>query len=174
MSLGSLRDLMTDELRDLYSAEHQLVRLLPQMARAASAPTLRLALDGHLNQTVHQALRLERIMLRQLGLDPRGRRCRGMEGLLVEARDVLEQTGVGAVCDAALVAVAQRIKHYEIAAYEAALRYALILGRCDIADFLHQSLEEERATERVLTELAERDIDAVAARVENDPAERAG
>jgi ferritin-like metal-binding protein YciE len=174
MSLGSLRDLMTDELRDLYSAEHQLVRLLPQMARAASAPALHLVLDRHLNQTVHQALRLERIMLRQLNLDPRGRRCRGMEGLLVEARDVLERTGADAVSDAALVAVAQRIKHYEIAAYEAALRYALILGRGDIADFLHQSLEEERATEQLLTELAEHEIDAVAAGVDYDRPDRAG
>lgn len=174
MSLGTLRDLMTEALRDLYNAEHQLVRLLPQMARAASAPALRLVLTRHLSQTVHQALRLEHIMLRQLGLHPRGRRCRGMEGLLVEARDVLEQTAVGAVSDAALVAAAQRIKHYEIAAYEAALRYALILGRGDIAAFLQESLEEERVTEEHLTELAEHEIDAVAAGVEYDRPERAG
>jgi ferritin-like metal-binding protein YciE len=163
MALGSLRDLMIDELRDLYSAEHQLVKLLPQMAKAASAPALRLALDRHLTQTINQALRLDRIIVRLLGVDPRGRRCRAMEGLVAQARDVLQEQPAGGVMDAALVAAGQRIEHYEIAAYECALRRALVLGHPDVADFLQQSLEEEQAAEALLTALAEHEIDAFAA-----------
>jgi ferritin-like metal-binding protein YciE len=165
MSLATLRDLMIDELRNLYSAEHQLVRLLPQMAKAASASALRLALDRHLAQTINQSLRLDRIIVRLLGVDPRGRRCRAMEGLVLQVRDVLEEQPAGGVMDAAIVAAGQQIEHYEIAAYECALRRALVLGRLDIADFLQQSLEEEQAAEELLAALAEHEIDAFAAEV---------
>jgi len=162
MALETLRDLMIDELQDLYSAEHQHVKLMPQMARAASAPALRLALDRHLAQTVNQALRLDRILVRRLGTDPRGRRSRSMEGLVGQVRDLLEQQDTGSVLDAALVAAAQRIEHYEIAAYECGLRRALVLGRPDIADFLQQSLEEEQAAAELFAALAEHEIDATA------------
>jgi ferritin-like metal-binding protein YciE len=168
-ALATLRDLMIDELRDLYSAEHQLVKLLPQMARAASAPALRLALDRHLTQTVNQALRLDRIIVRLLGVDPRGRRCRGMEGLVAQARDMLEQEPIGGVMDAAIVAAGQRIEHYQIAAYECSRRRALVLGRPDVADFLQQSLEEEQAAEELLTALAAHELDAFAAEAPEGP-----
>lgn len=169
MALATLRDLMIDELRDLYSAEHQLVKLLPRMAKAASAPALRLALDRHLTQTVNQALRLDRIIVRLLGVDPRGRRCRAMEGLVAQARDVLEQEPTGGVMDAAIVAAGQRIEHYQIAAYECGLRRAMVLGQPEVADFLQQSLEEEQAAEELLTALAVHEIDAFAAAAPEGP-----
>jgi len=163
MALGTLRDLMVDELRDLYSAEHQLVKLLPQMAKAATAPALKIALERHLSQTVNQALRLDRIIVRLLGGDPRGHRCRAMEGLVAQAYEVIQQRPAGRVMDAALVAAGQRIEHYEIAAYECGLRRALVLGQVGIADFLQQSLEEEQAAQELLTALAEHEIDDFAA-----------
>jgi ferritin-like metal-binding protein YciE len=133
MSRDNLKGLMIERLRDLYQAEHLLVKALPPMARAATAP--------------------------ELSVDPRGRRCRGMEGILAEAYEILEPYSPGSVTDAALIAAAQRIEHYEIAAYECVRRYALLLGRPDIADFVQQSLEEEEDANRQLAAVAEHEID---------------
>jgi ferritin-like metal-binding protein YciE len=158
MSRDNLKGLLIERLRDLYQAEHLLVKALPPMARAASAPALRNVLERHVVQTVNQSQRLDKIF-RRLAVDPRGRRCRGMEGILAEAYEVLEPYSPGSVTDAALIAAGQRIEHYEIAAYECVRRYALLLGRPDIADFAQQSLDEEEDTNRRLAEIAAHDID---------------
>jgi len=158
MSRDNLKGLMIERLRDLYQAEHLLVKALPPMARAAAAPELRNVLERHVVQTVNQSQRLDKIF-RRLSVDPRGRRCRGMEGILAEAYEVLEPYSPGSVTDAALIAAAQRIEHYEIAAYECVRRYALLLGRPDIADFVQQSLEEEEDANRRLAAVAEHQID---------------
>ena len=155
MALETLRDLMIDELRDLYNAEHQHVKLLPQMARAASASALRLAFDRHMAQTVNQALRLDRIVVRRLGIDPGGRRSRSMEGLVAQARDLLEQQDTGSVLDAALVAAAQRIEHYEIAAYGTVVAYAKQLGLRDAMQLLRETLQGEEETDKKLTQIAQ-------------------
>ncbi len=158
MSRDNLKGLMIERLRDLYQAEHLLVKALPPMARAATAPELRNVLERHVVQTVNQSQRLDKIF-RRLSVDPRGRRCRGMEGILAEAYEILEPYSPGSVTDAALIAAAQRIEHYEIAAYECVRRYALLLGRPDIADFVQQSLEEEEDANRQLAAVAEHEID---------------
>jgi ferritin-like metal-binding protein YciE len=158
MSRDNLKGLMIERLRDLYQAEHLLVKALPPMARAATAPELRNVLERHVVQTVNQSQRLDKIF-RRLSVDPRGRRCRGMEGILAEAYEILEPYSPRSVTDAALIAAAQRIEHYEIAAYECVRRYALLLGRPDIADFVQQSLEEEEDANRQLAAVAEHEID---------------
>jgi ferritin-like metal-binding protein YciE len=158
MSRDNLKGLLIERLRDLYQAEHLLVKALPPMANAASSPALRHVLERHVVQTVNQSQRLDKIF-RRLTVDPRGRRCRGMEGLLAEAYEILEPYSPGSVTDAALIAAAQRIEHYEIAAYECVRRYALLLGRPDIADFVQQSLEEEEDANTRLAALAEHEID---------------
>ncbi len=174
MSRDNLKGLMIERLRDLYHAEHLLVKALPPMAIAASAPALKDLLERHVVQTVNQSQRLDKIFKR-LGADPRGRRCRGMEGILAEAYDVLEPYSPGSVTDAALIAAGQRIEHYEIAAYECVRRYALLLGRPDIADFVQQSLEEEDAANEHLAALAEHEVDFHAlADASAEPVERAG
>ena len=174
MSRDNLKGLMIERLRDLYHAEHLLVKALPPMARAASAPALKAALEHHVVQTVNHAQRLDQIF-RRLAVDPRGRRCRGMEGVLSEAYEVLEPYSPGSVTDAALIAAGQRIEHYEIAAYECVRRYALLLGRPDMADLVQQSLDEEHQANDRLAALAEHDIDFHAlAEAAAQPAERAG
>ena len=174
MSRDNLKGLMIERLRDLYHAEHLLVKALPPMARAASAPALKDALERHVVKTVNHAQRLDKIF-RRLAVDPRGRRCRGMEGVLSEAYEVLEPYSPGSVTDAALIAAGQRVEHYEIAAYECVRRYALLLGRPDIADSAQQSLEEEQEANDRLAALAEHDIDFHAlAEATVAPAECAG
>jgi ferritin-like metal-binding protein YciE len=116
MSIDNLQDLRVEELRDMYHAENQLVKALPKLAKAASTPGLKKAFEQHLKQTETQVGRIDQIF-EQLGGSPKGKRCKGMEGLLNEGDDVLNEKGPGAVIDAALIGAAQRVEHYEIAAY---------------------------------------------------------
>jgi ferritin-like metal-binding protein YciE len=161
MSINSLQDLMVEELRDMYHAENQLVKALPKMAEAASTPALKQAFEHHLEQTENQVNRIEEIF-EQLGGDPKGKRCKGMEGIITEGAEVIDQEGPDAVIDAALIAAAQRVEHYEIAAYGCILSYANLLGLGDVAKLVEQSLEEEEAADQLLSELAETEVNTLA------------
>jgi ferritin-like metal-binding protein YciE len=150
----SLRKLYIDELRDLYSAENQLVKALPKMAKAASSEELRQGFEDHLEQTRGQVQRLETIF-ESLGESPKGKKCAGMEGLVKEGSETMEEDYEGAVMDAALIGAAQRVEHYEIAAYGTARELANVLGESDQVSLLEETLEEEKATDEKLTELAQ-------------------
>ena len=149
----SLRDLYIEELQDLYSAEGQIIDALPQMSAAATSPNLKRALEEHLEQTSVQRERLE-LVFKALGVQPGGRRCAGMEGLITEGRERLRQDGPGDVKDAALIAAAQRVEHYEMAGYGTARTYARLLGDSDSERLLQQTLDEEGAADHRLTDVA--------------------
>ncbi|HKT60920.1 MAG TPA: ferritin-like domain-containing protein [Gemmatimonadales bacterium] len=154
MPLESLQDLFLNELKDIYNAEKQIVRALPRMAKAAEAPELEQAFTTHLRETEGQVERLERIF-KSLGHTPRGKTCKGMQGLLEEGKEILEDEGAPEVIDAALIAAAQRVEHYEIAAYGCLRTYAQLLGLGEADRLLNQTLEEEESADQKLTALAE-------------------
>lgn len=154
MPLDSLRDLYTDELKDLYNAENQLLKALPRMAKKASAPELKEALTEHLEVTRAQVERLEQIF-DALGVSPKGKKCKAMEGLIEEGKEVINEDGDPAVIDAALIACAQRVEHYEMAGYGCVRTFAALLGYDDAAALLQQTLDEEGEADKKLTELAE-------------------
>ena len=153
MSEG-LKELYIDELKDLYNAENQLVKALPKMAKAASSEELRQGFEEHLEQTRGHVQRLEKIF-KSLGESPKGKKCKGMEGLVAEGAEVMEEDFEDSVMDAALIGAAQRVEHYEIAAYGTACAFAEVLGESDQASLLNETLEEERETDEKLTKLAE-------------------
>lgn len=154
MSMESLQDLFVDELRDLYNAESQLIKALPKMAKAASSKELKMAFEEHLEQTREQVERLDKIF-EQLGTKRKSRKCRGMEGVLEEGKEIIEEEASPAVKDAALIAAAQKAEHYEIASYGTVRTYAQMLGNTEAARLLQQTLDEEGQTDRKLTSLAE-------------------
>ncbi len=162
MSLDSLEKLFLEELKDVYNAEKQILRALPKMAKAAETPQLKQAFTQHLKETEGQVQRLERIF-KELGQAVRGKKCKGMEGLLEEGKEVLEEEGEPAVLDAALIASAQRVEHYEIAAYGCLRTYAHLLGYANAERLLQETLEEEEAADRKLTQLGESGINQAAA-----------
>jgi ferritin-like metal-binding protein YciE len=149
-----LRQLYIDELKDLYSAENQLVKALPKMAEAASSDELRQGFEQHLEQTKGQVQRLEKIF-KALGESPKGKKCKGMEGLVEEGSEVIDEDFEGSLMDAALIGAAQRVEHYEIAAYGTVCAFAEELGETEQASLLTETLEEEKATDEKLTELAQ-------------------
>jgi ferritin-like metal-binding protein YciE len=159
MKLDSLRDLYIDELRDLYNAENQLLKALPKMAKGASTPELASAIEHHLEETKGQVNRLENIF-RNLGVNPKGKRCRAMEGLIEEGKEVLDAEGEPSVLDAALIAAAQRVEHYEIAGYGCARTFAQLLGDSGAANLLQETLNEEANADKKLTEIAEHMVNA--------------
>ena len=154
MSLDSLQSLFLDELKDVYHAEKQLVEALPRMAKAADSAELQRAFSDHLAETKGQVERLERI-LQELGQPARGKRCKGMEGLLEEGKEIMQEEGEPAVIDAALIAAAQRVEHYEIAAYGCLRTYAQLLGHENAAKLLSQTLAEEEAADEKLTTIGQ-------------------
>ncbi len=154
MELKSLQDLLVLELKDLYDAEQQIMDALPRMAEAASHPELRHAFEQHLETTREQVQRLDRIF-DDLGEKPMGHKCKGMEGLIREGREMIEQAGDSSVRDAGLIGAAQRIEHYEIASYGTARAFAERLGMNEAAQLLQQTLDEEGETDQRLTTLAE-------------------
>ena len=153
MTHQDLRQLYIDELKDLYSAESQLVKALPKMAKAASSEELRSAFLEHLEETKGQVERLETIF-DALEESPKGKKCAGMEGLVKEGSEVMDEDYEGAVMDAALIGAAQRVEHYEIAGYGTASEFAELLGESEHVTLLNQTLEEEKETDEKLTELA--------------------
>ena len=164
MSLDSLEKLFLEELKDVYNAEKQLLRALPRMAKAAESPELQQAFNKHTKETEGQVQRLERVF-QELGQSARGKTCKGMQGLVEEGKDVMEKEGEGPVIDAALIASAQRVEHYEIAAYGCLRTYAQLLGLEQAVQLLQQTLDEEEATDKILTQLGESGINEAAASV---------
>src|SRR5882762_468168 len=154
MKLNSLRKLYLEELRDIYSAETQLVKALPKMAKGASSDELKEAFQSHLEQTKEHVERLTQIF-DQLDEKPTGKTCQGMKGLIEEGSEMLEQEGDESVIDAGLIAAAQRVEHYEIAAYGTVRTFANLLGEDEAAELLQQTLDEEGETDKQLSELAE-------------------
>jgi len=156
MKLTSLHDLYIAELKDLYDAENRIVKALPKMAEAANSPELRTAFEQHLEQTRGHVDRLEQIF-QQMDEAPKGQKCKGMEGLIDEGEDMIDEgdDAPPAVSDAALIASAQRVEHYEIAAYGTVRNFARRLGFDDHARLLQQTLDEEGETDKKLTDLAE-------------------
>lgn len=154
MPNGSLRGLYIDELRDLYSAETQLVKALPKMAKASSNAELRQAFEEHLRQTSEQVSRLEQIF-DMLEEKPTGKKCLGMEGLVKEGAETMKEDYEDAVMDAALIGAAQRVEHYEIAAYGTVREFAKLMGEDEHVSLLEETLEEEKQTDEKLTQLAE-------------------
>jgi ferritin-like metal-binding protein YciE len=146
MSLASLNSLFQSELKDIYHAEKQLLQALPRLAKAAEAPELEQAFLSHLKETENQVVRLEQVF-KALDMPARGKVCRGMKGLVEEGRELLEEGESGPVLDAALIAAAQRVEHYEIAAYGCLRTYAQLLGLPDLAKLLSDTLAEEEAAD---------------------------
>ncbi|MBC7870084.1 MAG: ferritin-like domain-containing protein [Chitinophagaceae bacterium] len=163
MALENLRDLYIEQLRDIYSAETQLTEALPKMAKAASNTELRKGFEGHLKETQEHIKRLEQIF-KGLDVKSSGKKCKGMEGLIKEGVEMIEEEGADAVKDAGLIAAAQRIEHYEIAAYGTVHAYAETLGEDAAGPLLMQTLDEEKATDHKLTQLAETHLNAEAQR----------
>jgi ferritin-like metal-binding protein YciE len=149
----NFKKLYVDELKDLYSAENQLVKALPKMAEAASSDGLREGFEAHLEQTKGQVQRLETIF-QSLNESPKGKKCVAMEGLVKEGSEVMEEKFEDAVLDAALIGAAQRVEHYEIAAYGTVCEFARVLGETEHASLLEKTLGEERETDEKLTKLA--------------------
>ena len=162
MELQSLRDLYIDELKDLYSAEKQLVKALPKMAKNATNPDLKKAFTDHLEQTEEHVSRLERIF-ESLEASPRGKKCVGMEGLIEEAKEMLEEDAEEDVLDAGLISKAQHVEHYEMAGYGTVRRFAQILGETEHVELLEQTLNEEKEADQLLTQLADGSINIEAA-----------
>ena len=172
MSLDSLEKLFHEELKDVFNAEKQLVQNLPRMAKAAASPELQAAFTKHHKETQEQVKRLEQVF-RELGQAPRGKQCKGMAGLMEEGKEIMQEDGDDAVIDAALIAAAQRVEHYEIAAYGCLVSYAELLGLNAAVKLLQQNLAEEEATDKALTQLAEGGLNeaALAAAAEGEEEE---
>jgi ferritin-like metal-binding protein YciE len=161
MQVSTLNDLFVKELRDVYNAERQLIRTLPTMAKKANSPDLAKAIEVHLEQTQQQAKRLEQAF-DLLDVSSRGPVCKGMKGIIDEGKETLEETDEPDVTDAGIIASAQKVEHYEIATYGTLCEYANVLGHSEIADLLKTTLEEEKAADQKLSQLAERGINAMA------------
>ena len=157
MALESLQDLYLEQLRDLHSAERQIIEALPKMIEQTSHPELRQAFELHLRQTEEQLRRLEQIGQKS-GQKLTGHKCKGMEGLLEEGEELMKERADSDVLDAALISAAQRVEHYEMAGYGCARTYAQLLGLDDDAQILQRTLDEEGETDHSLTALAERVI----------------
>ena len=155
-----LKELFIDELKDLYNAENQLVKALPKMAKASEFPELKAGFEQHLEQTKAHVERLESI-LAKLGENPKGKKCKGMEGLVDEGAEAIEEYK-GSVLDAALIGGARRVEHYEIAGYGTVIAMAKLLGESEHARVLEQTLNEEKETDAKLTSLSEK-VNATAA-----------
>ena len=163
MKLESLKDLYHEQLRDLYSAETQLLDALPKMAKAAKSAKLKAGFEKHLKETEGQVARLEQIF-EALGEKPTGKTCKAMKGLIAEGEEAIEEDAEPAVKDASLIAAAQRVEHYEMAGYGTVIAYAKTLNDAAGMKLLQATLAEEEATDEALTELAEHTINPKAAK----------
>jgi ferritin-like metal-binding protein YciE len=160
-AIMNLQDLLVNQLRDVYSAEKQLVTALPKMAKATTSDELKEAITSHLQQTQEHVSRLEQIF-EQLGVSSRGPKCKGMEGLLEEGKEMLDEDIDPNVLDAGIIASAQRVEHYEIAVYGTVVEFARALGHSAVADLLQSTLDEEKEANDTLTGLAEGGINMLA------------
>ena len=155
MKLESLRELLVEQCQDLYDGEKQIIKALPDMIEEAQSPELKTALKSHLEETKTHVMRLEQVF-GALDEDVEGKKCKGMEGLIKEGKDMLDEDAEPEVMDAGIIAAAQRVEHYEIAGYGCARTYAQLLGVNDAARLLQQTLDEEAAADRKLTGIAEK------------------
>jgi ferritin-like metal-binding protein YciE len=154
MEHSALKELYIDELRDIYNAETQLLKALPKMAKASRSDELRSGFESHLQQTKGHVQRLEEIF-DALDEKPTGKKCAGMQGLVKEGDEIMDEDFEGEVMDAALISAAQRVEHYEIAAYGCVRSWAELLGENEAVSLLEKTLEEEKQTDRKLTQLSE-------------------
>ena len=154
MKLDNLRKLYVEELRDLYSAETQLVKALPKMAKSASSDELKQAFEDHLGQTEGHVERLEEIF-EDLEESPKGKTCKAMKGLVEEGSEILEEEGEDSVLDAGIIAAAQKVEHYEIASYGTVRTWATLLGEDEAAELLQETLDEEGEADKLLNQLAQ-------------------
>lgn len=161
MEIDSLRKLYVEELKDLYSAEKQILQALPRMAKKVQNQKLRQAFEEHVEVTRKQVERLDQIF-ESLERSPRGKKCKGMEGLLEEGKEMMEENMDPEVLDAALLSAAQKVEHYEIAGYGTVRSYAKLLGEEEHVRLLQQTLDEEGQTDKLLTQLAESSINVEA------------
>lgn len=162
MNISTLHKLLIEELKDLYNAEKQLTKAMPKMAKKASSPKLKKAIEKHLEQTKQQVERLEQVF-ELLGEKPKSKKCKAMEGLIEEAQELMKEDIEPEVLDAGLIAAAQRIEHYEMAGYGCVRTYASLLGHTKAAKLLQKTLDEEGKTDQLLTQLAETTINIEAA-----------
>jgi ferritin-like metal-binding protein YciE len=153
MEMESLKDLMLDELKDLYSAENQILKALPKMIKKATSPDLKRGFEKHLKETEGHVERLDKIF-QELEESPRGKKCKGMEGIIEDGKELMEEDAELEVMDAGLIAAAQHVEHYEMAGYGCVRTYAELLGMNNIAKLLQKTLDEETATDEKLTDLA--------------------
>jgi ferritin-like metal-binding protein YciE len=168
--ITNLRDVYVEQLKDLYSAETQLIKALPKMAKAATSPDLAQGFEEHLEQTKGHANRLEQIF-QKLDEKPTGKKCKAMEGLIKEGAETIEEDASDAAKDAMLIAAAQRVEHYEIAGYGSVKTYADLLGEDEAVKLLSETLQEEKDTDEKLTEAAE-SINAKAEQEETETTSR--
>lgn len=155
MSVDSIEKLFVEELKDLYSAETQITKALPKLVKAANSSELRSAFEHHLKETEGHVQRLEQVF-EILGENPKGKTCEGMKGVLSEGAETLSETKEGDVRDVGIISAAQRVEHYEMAAYGAVRDYAEKLGKKQVAGILEQTLNEEKAADQKLTEIAQK------------------
>lgn len=154
MKLNTLEELYISELRDLYSAENQLLKALPKMAKGASSPELKEAFETHLKQTKGHVERLEELF-EQRDESPKGKTCHAMKGLIEEGSEILKEQGENSVLDAGMIVAAQKVEHYEIASYGSVRTFANLLGKDEEAELLQSTLDEESETNEILNRLAE-------------------
>ena len=155
MEMESLKDLLVEELKDLYSAENQILKALPKMIKKATSKELKSGFETHLKETEVQVQRLEKIF-QELDVSPKGKKCKGMEGVIEDGKELMEEDATPEVMDAGLISAAQHVEHYEMAGYGGARTYAELLGHSNIASLLQKTLDEERATDEKLTSLAQK------------------
>jgi ferritin-like metal-binding protein YciE len=165
--MDSLSELLEEQLKDLYSAENQMLKSLPRMAKAASSPELRMSFERHTEETRIHVERLAKVA-ETLGVKPTGKVCKAMQGLIEEGKEALEEEGEDTILDAGLIAAAQRMEHYEIAAYGTVKSLATVLGQQEVVDLFEETLNEEKTTDELLTQCAERDIYPGAPKNEGD------
>ena len=170
--VGTLHDAFLDELRDTYDAEKQLTKALPKMVKAAHSPILREAFESHLEETRQQVGRLEQVF-ESLDEKPRGKHCDGMAGIVEEGQSMMEEDFDEMTADACLIAAAQRVEHYEMAAYGTLVAWAKVMGHTEAADLLQETLDEEKAADEKLSSLAEGGINQDAADAANEGSESA-
>lgn len=168
--LSSLHELLVDQLKDLYNAEKQITKALPKMIKKANSEELKQAFTDHLEETEDQIARLEEVF-QELGMDAKGKKCEAMEGLINEAKELLEEDAAPNVMDAGLIVCAQKVEHYEIATYGSLRTFADLLGYSRVADLLETTLNEEKATDEKLTQIAESTINIEAAEAEEEEEE---
>ena len=160
--MGTLHDAFLDELRDTYDAEKQLTKALPKLVKAANSPVLREAFESHLEETRQQVERLEQVFA-SLDEKAQGKHCAGMAGIIEEGQSIMEEAFDEMTADACLIAAAQRVEHYEMAAYGTLVAWARVMGHTEAADLLEETLDEEKAADEKLSSLAEGGINQDAA-----------